>query len=246
MASQVTIAAYAIAIAIVLAFGTAGTYILGHGNTANFSVNINSWIEALYFTVTTISTVGYGDIVPISNIARIFDMVLILSGLGVFFAAITAISGEFMNSRLTKLSGRISGLEKRMLTNHIVLIGFDTTNAILANRLKKQKKKFIVVTEDKSLEDKLKDEGFSAYVADITSEVDMRAFRLEKAMRVVVDVRDASRTVYAAIVVKSIAGNKNMTVVAATEDVEKHLRELDIQHIVNPATMAADSISSGI
>ncbi|MGC8537703.1 MAG: potassium channel family protein [Candidatus Micrarchaeia archaeon] len=245
MASQITILAYIIAIAIVLAFGTVGTYVLGHSST-NFNVGINSWIEALYFTVTTISTVGYGDIYPVSNIARIFDMALILSGLGVFFAAITAISGEFVNSRLTKLSGKISGLERKMLTGHIVLIGFDTTNALVAGNLKKQKRKFIIVTEDKALADKLKDEGFNAYVADITSESDMKAFRLDKAKRIIVDVRDVSRTVYAAIVAKSIASNKNMMVVAATEEVEKHLKELNIDHIINPSAIAAGMIWDNI
>ena len=245
MASQTTIIAYAIALAAVLAFGTIGTYALGH-NSTNFSVRISSWIEALYFTVTTISTVGYGDIVPVSNIARVFDMALILSGLGVFLAAITAISGEFVNSRLTKLSGKISGLEKRMLTGHVVLIGFDTTNALVASKLKKQKRKFVIVTEDKSLADKLKDEGFNAYVADITSEVDMKAFRLDKAKRIVVDVRDVSRTVYAAIVAKAIAGNKNVMVVAATEEVGKHLKELDIEHIINPSAIAAGIIGDSL
>ncbi|EQD34742.1 TrkA-N domain protein [mine drainage metagenome] len=246
MASQITITAYAIAIVAVLAFGTVGTYVLGHNSSGNFSVRIDNWIEALYFTVTTISTVGYGDIVPVSSIARIFDMVLILSGLGAFFAAVTTLSGDFVNSRLVKLSGKISGLERKMLTGHIVLIGFDTTNALLASKLKKQKRKFIVVTEDKALADKLKDEGFNAYIADITSETDMKAFRLDRAKRVIVDVRDVSRTIYAAIVAKSLSSSNDLIIVAATEDVERHLRELNMRHIVNPSAMAANMIDSNI
>jgi len=242
MASQITLVAYIIAVATVLAFGTVGTYVLGHSNAGNFNEPIDNWLDALYFTVTTISTVGYGDIYPVSSIARIFDIVLIVSGLGVFLGAVTTISGEFVNKRLERLSGRISGIERRMLNMHIVLIGYDMTNALIAAKLKNDRKKFIVVTGDKLTADKLEEEGYSAFVADVTLESDMAAFRLDRAKKIIIDVKDPSRTVYAALVVKALAGSENLIVVANTKEAEKHLGELGIKHIVNPASIAAETI----
>ena len=96
---------YIVAVLGVLIFGTAGTYIIGsHGG---FSVNINSPLTALYFTIVTLSTVGYGDIVPVSAAARIFVIILIVSGLTILLSAITFLGSDFMNSKIDQLSGGI-------------------------------------------------------------------------------------------------------------------------------------------
>ncbi len=62
---------YFLGVAAVFIFGTVGTYVLGHyGN--NFSQKINTVFDAAYFTLITVSTVGYGDITPITDIAKLF------------------------------------------------------------------------------------------------------------------------------------------------------------------------------
>ena len=76
---------YVLAIASVMIYGTAGAYILGQ--SGNFNIHINSLVTALYFTVVTISTVGYGDITPVTEIGRIFVIILIISGLSIFLIA---------------------------------------------------------------------------------------------------------------------------------------------------------------
>jgi voltage-gated potassium channel len=45
-----------------------------------------SWIDALYFSVTTISTVGFGDLAPRTDIGKLFTVVYIFVGVGVFVA----------------------------------------------------------------------------------------------------------------------------------------------------------------
>ena len=244
MVNRITIVAYAIAIAAVIAFGVAGTYILGR--SGNFNVQINSLVTALYFTVTTVSTVGYGDIVPVTEAARIFVVVLILSGLSIFLSAVTVLSSDFVNSRIERLSGRISGIEKRLLKGHIVLIGHDLTNALLAERFKAENRKFIIITADKTISDHLRELGYVSYVADATSESDMKNFKLDIARKIIIDLRDSSRTVYAAIVARSLSGSGNMIVIAPTLELERHLNDIGIKNVINPATMAAKQISGSL
>ena len=244
MVNRTTIVAYAIAIAAVIAFGVAGTYILGR--SGNFNVQINSLVTALYFTVTTVSTVGYGDIVPVTEAARIFVVVLILSGLSIFLSAVTVLSSDFVNSRIERLSGRISGIEKRLLKGHIVLIGHDLTNALLAERFKAENRKFIIITADKTISDHLRELGYVSYVADATSESDMKNFKLDIARKIIIDLRDSSRTVYAAIVARSLSGSGNMIVIAPTLELERHLNDIGIKNVINPATMAAKQISGSL
>lgn len=53
-----------------------------------------SWLDALYFSVITLTTVGYGDLAPQTAAGKGFTIVYILVGLGAFTAFITAIAGK--------------------------------------------------------------------------------------------------------------------------------------------------------
>lgn len=58
--------------------------ILLSGTVFYHSVEGWSWIDALYFSVTTVSTVGFGDLAPRTDIGKIFTVVYIFVGVGVF------------------------------------------------------------------------------------------------------------------------------------------------------------------
>ncbi|WP_051213190.1 potassium channel family protein [Maritalea myrionectae] len=59
---------------------------------------IEGWgpIDALYFTVMTISTVGYGDITPETNLGKLFTVVYVISGMGIFVALVTRIANTML------------------------------------------------------------------------------------------------------------------------------------------------------
>lgn len=58
-----------------------------------------SWIDSWFFTVTTISTVGYGNLVPATDLGKIATTVLIFSGIGVFGLAATQIADQLVTRR---------------------------------------------------------------------------------------------------------------------------------------------------
>jgi voltage-gated potassium channel len=232
---------YVFAIAIVLAYGVVGTYVLGQ--SGNFNVHISSWNDALYFTIATISTVGYGDIVPITGVARDFVIVLIISGLSIFLSAITVLSGEFLSARVESIYLGISPVERKRMKNHIILIGYDTTNQIVAQKLKEQKRNFIIITGDKPTADNLRNNGYSAFVGDYTLKTELEKFNLDKASDIVIDLRDSSKTVYVVLIIKKLAKNVKLSVVAQTKEAEAHLADLEVDNIINPVTIAADMLT---
>ena len=240
MSMRFRLLAYLAAMVIVVLFGTAGTYMLG--SRGAFSEKISSPISALYFTIVTLSTVGYGDIYPVTDAARIFVMILIISGLSIFLSAITVLSGDFLSSRIERLSGGLAGTERRFFKRHIVLIGYDTANALLAERLNAARRRFIIVTADKSVADQLRNRGYLAYVADYTLRDDMARFGLERASEIVIDLRDSSKAVYVVLVVKKLAKGVRLSVVAPTLEIEAHLSDLGIDNIINPTKIAADRL----
>ncbi len=236
---------YAASILFVLAFGVGGTYVIGQHGGFNIKPSI---VDAAYFTIVTMSTVGYGDIYPKSETAKLFVMVLILVGIGTFFSIIVALSGEFMSDRIAILTGRVNRFEKRLLNGHIILIGSDTTNMYLAEKLSERGERFIIITSDQSTAEHLKRLGYTAYVADATSDVDMNEFEPKRAKAIIIDVKDSSRAIYALLVAKELAAHAKIVVVSPTKDAEHHLRNIASGKaiIVNPSDIAATTITNSI
>ena len=232
--------AYGIAVAVLIAYGVSGTYILGQ--RGDFNVHVGSVVQALYFTVETITTVGYGDIVPVSDTARIFTMVLIAGGISVVFGAVVGISGDFVNAKLDRLSGKLSSAELRLLKGHTILVGYGNTNALLARSFKKRNKRFVVLADSQSDADRARAAGYPAHKADEPSEAEMSMLAADRASMVVIDLPDRPKTVYAALVAKSIAKGADIFVVASSEETIRYLKGMGIGRIINPADMAASKI----
>ncbi len=135
-ASLATATLFALVGALVtLGYGTLGSLVLGAG----FQPHIVSLVNALYFAVETLSTVGYGDITPVTPTARLFTVSLIVLGLAVFASALPAIAGPLIDKRLMNLlQPRRRAKMKR--ASHIIVVGDgalaqDTARALTARRL---------------------------------------------------------------------------------------------------------------
>ncbi len=237
-----TIKVYLAILALVVVIGTTIAYFLG---PSNFNVPITSPIEALYFTIITVSTVGYGDIYPVTSVGRIFVIFLVLAGISTFLSAVTVISSDFMRNNVEKLSGKISGFESKTLRRHHVLIGMDYINQDIASKLRQDKEKFILVTADKTMADRYSAEGYRAYVADTTSESDMRKFELQHAKSVIIDLRNNSITVYALLIVRKLAPDVPKIIVAQNSEIAERISELGTkknERVINVSSHLAGEI----
>ncbi len=130
------------ALLLVLVYGVLGSFILGAG----FSPAIVTLPQAIYFTVVTMSTVGYGDILPKSDDARLFVISLILLGLSVFLTSLTAVVGPLVQSRLTRI---IEPRRKRMKrVNHFIITGDGALAHNTARELLLRDKSVVVIVDD--------------------------------------------------------------------------------------------------
>jgi voltage-gated potassium channel len=102
---------------ITLGFGVLGAFVLG----ADFRPPITSFVDAFYFAIVTMSTVGYGDITPQTPAARLFAASLIVLGLVVFATSLTAVAGPLIDKRMKRL---LQPKRKKMKrASHVVVIG---------------------------------------------------------------------------------------------------------------------------
>ncbi len=102
---------------VTLGYGVIGSYVLGSG----FSPKITTFLDAVYFTVITMSTVGYGDITPRTDDARIFTVSLVVLGLAVFATSLPAIVAPLIDTRLMNL---LQPRRKKMKrASHVIVVG---------------------------------------------------------------------------------------------------------------------------
>jgi len=80
-------------------------------------------LESFYFTVATLTTVGYGDLVPTSDISRVFTAFYILAGVALGVAALGLIGASYVEIIERRMSERESRREKRLLEREKIIVG---------------------------------------------------------------------------------------------------------------------------
>ena len=127
---------------LLLAYGVLGALILGQG----FAPPIVTLPQAAYFTVVTMSTVGYGDILPKSDDARLFVISLIVVGLSVFLTSLTAVVGPLIQGRIIRI---IEPRRKKMKrVNHYIITGNGALAHNTARELLARDESVIVITDE--------------------------------------------------------------------------------------------------
>lgn len=66
-----------------------------------------NYIDSFYFSVVTITTVGYGDLYPTSQISKLFTSVYLLIGVSIFFYGLFTIGEHFVKKRIARIEARI-------------------------------------------------------------------------------------------------------------------------------------------
>ncbi|NOD78501.1 MULTISPECIES: ion channel [unclassified Ruegeria] len=68
--------------------------------STSFYVLVEGWsiLDAAYFSVVTMSTVGYGDIAPTTAMGKVFTMIFTVAGIGIFVATITTVASIFVGN----------------------------------------------------------------------------------------------------------------------------------------------------
>lgn len=127
---------------LLLAYGILGSLMLGQG----FMPPINDVPEAVYFTVVTMSTVGYGDILPKTDNARLFVISLIVVGITVFLTSITAVIGPLVQGRLARIIEPRRTTMKRV--NHFIIAGHGPLAHNTARELLSRDRSVVVITDN--------------------------------------------------------------------------------------------------
>lgn len=115
-----------------------------------------SWSDALYMTVITISTVGYGEVQPLGPAGKIFTVILILSAVGLVLYLLSKAAEVLVEGRFRELFLR-NAMQKKIdqLSGHVIICGFGRLGRIVVEELKRAGKPQVVIERDLALDAEL-------------------------------------------------------------------------------------------
>jgi voltage-gated potassium channel len=166
------LALIAIATILTLAGGTLGFVLIEH-----YPV-----FDAFYMTLTTVTTVGYGEVHTLSRAGRIFNCFLILFGVSIMLLAIGAMTQTVIELELYQFFGkrRIKNMIDK-LDGHVILCGFGRVGRGAADELAQAGAKFVVVDQNDDRVERAMKSGMLAVAADATRDETLRDVGIARA-----------------------------------------------------------------
>jgi voltage-gated potassium channel len=124
-----------------------------------------SVLDAVYFTVITLATVGYGDISPKTGAGKIFDIFLVMGGMSTFIYAVTTITAFFVEGELGGYLRR-KKMQKMIqnLQDHYIICGSGEVGKHIIEELTKTKRQFVVIENHPDTLKKLSEKDGLLYV----------------------------------------------------------------------------------
>lgn len=195
-----------------IAVGVLGFYAIGGDNA--------SWSDAIYMTLITISTVGYGEMVPLQTFgARVFAGMMAISGLGVLTFLFTSLTVFFLEKDLD-YSLRRRRMEKRIrkLRHHYIICGFGRVGRNAAQELDNSGRHFVAIDPDQSSFDENLDKfpGLLYLHGDASDDDILIGADIADARGLFAVTGDDSRNLMIIITAKQI--NPNVRVVARAQE----------------------------
>jgi voltage-gated potassium channel len=214
-----------------LAYGTLGSYALRE----EFE-GIATLTDAFYFTIVTATTVGYGDISPLSQQARLFGVSLVVLGTASFAVALGSLLGPAIEARFAHALGTMTDTEYDVLEDHILVLGYgDLTEPLIEELAESQV--FVLVSPDTDLARRFRDRDIRVQLGNPSDDQPLHDAGIEGAKAAIVATENDAEDAFAILTAREL--NPEIRIVAAAthrENIEK-LRRAGADTVLSPAAI---------
>jgi voltage-gated potassium channel len=198
-----------------------------------------SFIDILYFTTVTVTTVGYGDIVPVSDTTKLFETFFV-TPIRIFVWLVFLGTAYHFVFRNVWHRWRMSRIQKT-LTDHIVVAGYGTSGAEAVRELiQRGIAPTCIVVVDGSEESLSRAEaaGCNVLKGDATRDQTLRDVRISRASTIIVSAGRDDTSILITLTARHMAPGVPISVVVRAEDNEVLARQAGATTVINPASFA--------
>lgn len=197
------------------------------------------WRDALYMTIITVSTVGFGEVRPMSDAGRLFTTGLIVSGVGAaayMFSSLAnyIVAGELRGVlRRQRMQNRINQLE-----DHYIVCGYGRVGIQVAQELLQNQVDLVVIDVDADRSEEIEANGLLMVVGDATEDAVLSQAGIERAAGLCACLPSDAGNVFVTLTARTL--NPNLVIIARsnTLDSERKLGIAGADHVINPYSIS--------
>lgn len=203
-----------------------------------------TWVEAIYMTIITITTVGFSEVRPLDASAQIFTILLIVSSVFIFGFAISVVS-EYILSRnsLQLLKKKRVKNTINSLSNHVVVCGYGRNGQQAAEKLKAYNKPFVVIEKDKEIIE-ANEEDILFVEGDVNEDEVLLEAGIERAQYLVTALPDDAINLFVVLSARQL--NERLFIISRASQVTsvKKLEFAGADKVIMPDKIGGDHMAS--
>ena len=219
---------------VVLVFG-----VVGYKMLSDFT-----WVEAIYMTIITVTTVGFSEVRPLDANAKIFTVFLIVTSVFIFGFAISVVTEYILGRNSLELLKK-KKVKKQIdsLSNHVVVCGFGRNGMQAAEKLIAYKKPFVVIEKDKEIIER-HEETVLFVEGDANEDDVLIQAGIERAQYLITAVPDDSANLF--IVLSARQLNKDLFIISRASQITsvKKLEFAGANKVIMPDKIGGDHMAS--
>jgi voltage-gated potassium channel len=192
-------------------------------------------LEALYMTIITVSTVGFGEVRSLDGPGRIFTMVLIVGGGGIAAYSLSAAAEFFLSGEWRiHLEQRRQYQMLNKLNNHTIVCGYGRMGRHVVDELRAQNMPFVVIELDREKVQHISRLGYPALHGDASNEENLSAARIEHARSLVTAASTDAENVFIVLTARSMRPDITIVSRANEDGSEEKLRRAGATRVLLP------------
>ena len=208
------------------------------GTAGYVSLEEMDLFDAFYMTLITISTVGFGEIKPLSYGGRILTAFIIISGISVLTYTLGQVVKIFVEGELSQLLGRRK-LEKQIsrLKDHYIICGYGRIGKIISQELGDDNISFIVIEQNPNLVEILEQDRYLYINMDATTEAALLKAGIMEAKGIVTAVHSDANNVFITLTAKGLRPDIFILARSSDEENKEKLLRAGATRVVCPYLM---------
>jgi voltage-gated potassium channel len=204
------------------------------------------WIDALYMTVITVTTVGFGEVLPLDTAGKFLTIFLILSSIVIYAYTITVITEYVIGENIFKKL-IIKRMEKDInkLHNHVIIAGYGRTGKQAVKKLKNYNRKVVVIDLLKPENDKLIDfENVFFLEGDATKDEILKKAGVESASSLITTLSTDADNLFVVLTARQMNPSIQIVSRASSERAADKMKLAGANRIIMPEVIGGEFLAS--
>ena len=211
------------------------------GGTLGYVV-IERWSvwDALYMTVTTVTTVGFREVRPLSFAGQAFTLLLVLGGVGTALYAFSTVTNIIVEGGWDRfLQQRRLNKMIENLADHFIVCGYGRIGGMIAEHFHREHVPFVVIETDGERVQSAQARGFAAVKADASDEETLKGVGIHRARGLIAAVGTDAENVYAILTARVLRPDLFIVGRAESEDSVRKLSRAGADRVISPYRIGA-------